>query len=293
MIKSRRVFMNNFNDMGDILEKIKLLGKNEITILADECDEVSRPDESKIGGNPYLPSDFSWPVLTYEDDSTVPLSFFCQINLDDVAEYDVDGVLPRHGMLYFFYECESSSWGYDPEDRDCARVYYYEDTSGFSPFDPPEDIAEEYLIPEIKISFRRKVSYPSFEEFSESNGCPLDFEEYYDVLRSLGAELDSDSEHKLLGYADIIQNEMLTDCERINRDLYCGDFESYAETPVDILAEINASRDEWTLLLQLGTISCDAFEWMFGDCGILYFYIKKGDLEKRKFEKTIFFVQCM
>lgn len=284
--------MNNFNDMGDILEKIKLLEKNEITILADECDEVSRPDESKIGGNPYLPSDFSWPVLTYEDNSTVPLSFFCQINLEDVAGYDVDGVLPRHGMLYFFYECESSCWGYDPDDRDCARVYYYEDTSGFAPLAPPEDIAEEYLIPEIKISFRSKTAFPSFEEFSESNGCPLDFEEYYDALRSLGAELDSDSEHKLLGYADIIQNEMLTDCERICRDLYCGDFESYIETPDDVSEEINGSRDEWTLLLQLGTISCDAFEWMFGDCGMLYFYIKKEDIRKGQFGKTVFFVQC-
>ena len=284
--------MSDFVNMNDILERIKTLAKNEITIFTEEGREASRPDESKIGGKPYLPRDFSWPVITYDDDSTSPLSFFCQINLADAAEYDRDGALPHRGMLYFFYECEISSWGYDPEDRDCARVYYYEDTSGFVPIDPPEDIYEEHLIPEIKISFSAKTAYPSFEEFSESNGFPCDFEEYYDALRDLGAELDSDSEHKLLGYADIIQNEMLSDCERISRDLYCGDFESYEETAEDIRGEIEVGREEWTLLLQLGTISCDSFEWMFDDCGMLYFYIKKEDLARGRFENTVFFVQC-
>lgn len=281
--------MSGFNN--DISEKVRTLAKNEITIFTEE-QAASRPDESKIGGRPYLPRDFTWPRLTYDDGSTVPLSFFCQINLSDVAEYDADEVLPCGGMLYFFYECDTSSWGFDPEDRDCARVIYYEDTTGFVPLDPPEDLYEEYIIPEMRLSFGSKVAFPSFEEFSEHNGFPCDFEEYYDILRRLGAELDSDSEHKLLGFADIIQDEMLIDCARISRELYCTDPESYEQTPENIRLQLSEGATDWTLLLQLGTIFTGSFEWMFGDCGMLYFYIKKEDLARGRFENTVFFVQC-
>ena len=44
--------------------------------------------------------------------------------------------------------------------------------------------------------------------------------------------------HKLLGYADAIQGDMLTGCERVSRGLYCGDAESYRNTPDDVKAEI-------------------------------------------------------
>jgi hypothetical protein len=49
---------------------------------------------------------------------------------------------------------------------------------------------------------------------------------------------------------------------------------------------------EWTLLLQLGTIGSGDFEWMFGDCGMLYYYIKKEDLAAKKFDNIWFALQC-
>ena len=53
--------MSDFLLDEDVLAVIKGLGKNEIVIEADETAGVTRPDESKIGGKPYLPSDFKWP----------------------------------------------------------------------------------------------------------------------------------------------------------------------------------------------------------------------------------------
>ena len=284
--------MSDFLLDEDVLEVIKGLGKNEIVIEADETAGVTRPDESKIGGKPYLPPDFKWPAFLLEDDEIEPLSFLCQINLADVKEYDKDGALPSRGMLYFFYDYTSASWGYDPDEQEDARVYYFEDTEGFVPLDIPDELYEESTIPEIKISFRTKVSYPSFEEFSEKFGAPMDFEEYYDILRHLSAELDSESEHKLLGYADIIQNEMLADCERISRGLYCGDYESYLETSAELQGDIEKRADDWTLLLQLGTLCKGGEEWMFGDFGMIYFYVRKDDMKEGHFDDTVFFVQC-
>ena len=109
----------------------------------------------------------------------------------------------------------------------------------------------------------------------------------------MGVSIDEDpEEHKLLGYADIIQNEMLTECERTSRGLYCGDPESYRNTPKDVEADIAKHAADWVLLLQLSTITKGDFEWMFGDCGMLYFYIRKEDLAAMRFDKASFSVQC-
>ena len=74
--------------------------------------------------------------------------------------------------------------------------------------------------------------------------------------------------------------------------MYCGNAESYQNTPDDVKASINACIKDWTLLLQLETLETDDWEWMWGDCGMLYFYIKKQDLAEKRFKNTWFSLQC-
>ncbi len=275
---------------------IKALEKIEIMMIPKESGNIQHPGSSKIGGKPYLPADFVWPTFTSTDDHTTrPLSFFCQINLAEVKPYDKDGVLPGRGTLYFFYECESSRWGFDPQDNGAAKVFWYDTTDlpNCLPLEIPANIAEEYVLPEIALQFAQRKSYPNFEEFEVYSDMEPDWEEYDSVLEELGVDVDEDSEgHKLLGYADIIQNEMLTECERTSRGLYCGDPESYRNTPKDVEADIAKHASDWTLLLQLSTITKGDFEWMFGDCGKLYFYIRKEDLAAMRFDRVWFSVQC-
>lgn len=268
------------------------LAKNEILIKV--TDGVPSAEQSKLGGLPYLPADFEWPTYTSRDDGeTRPLSFFCQINLTQVRDYDRDDVLPHSGMLYFFYECESSLWGFDPEDKGAARVFYYDSIEGFAPIELPEAIAEEHRIPNLAIEFSARSSYPKFEELGLHSSVSCSWENYDKALERLGVEIDCDPEdHKLLGYADIIQDEMLTECERVSRGLSCGGPESYEATPKEIKEIINQRASDWTLLMQIGTVEIEDFEWMFGDCGMLYFYIRKGDLAAKNFENTEFSVQC-
>ncbi|MBE6635737.1 MAG: DUF1963 domain-containing protein [Ruminococcaceae bacterium] len=280
----------------DLSGAIKALVKNEILMIPNDSASASAPSASKIGGKPYLPEDFVWPTYTSPDDGEErPLSFLCQVNMNDVKKYDKDGLLPDSGMLYVFYECESMKWGFDPEDDGAASVFWFDifDNVNFAPIDIPSEIAEEYVIPEIPLQFKARRSYPKFEEFQIYSDIECDFEEYDEALSALGVNVDEDSEdHKLLGYADIIQDEMLTECERTSRGLYCGDPESYRNTPEDVKADISKHASDWTLLLQLSTIVRDEFEFMFGDCGMLYLYIRKEDLAKREFDKARFSVQC-
>lgn len=273
----------------ELKEAIKKLSKNEIVL--DFSENEVKEYSSKIGGKPFLPKDFNWPTYkSYEDNITRPLSFFCQINLEEVSKYDLDNLLPKSGMLYFFYECESMTWGFDPKDNGAARVFYYKETEGFISIDLPDDL--ENIIPELAIIFSNRNSYPMFEEFEYYDNLECDFEDYDNSLESLGVNLNEDGIHKLLGYANIIQNEMLSQCERVKRGLYCGDSESYGNTPQEVKEEIDKCAKEWILLFQLSTIETSDFEWMFGDSGNLYFYILKSDLENENFENIQFVVQC-
>ena len=60
----------------------------------------------------------------------------------------------------------------------------------------------------------------------------------------------------------------------------------------EVKADIEKHAGDWMLLLQLSTVTKGGFELMFGDCGMLYFYIRKDDLAARKFDKIHFSLQC-
>lgn len=278
----------------EIKEEILRLMKNSIVMETDNRTEGLTPDASKIGGKPFLPADFIWPSFADKgDDEVHPISFFCQLNLSELKSFDKDGLLPEKGLLSFFYDCEAFCWGFDPEDKGAARVFYFEDTTDFILTDIPEDLCEDYTIPEIAINFRKEKSYPKFEEFGMHSNKKCDWDSYDSVLASLGVDTDKDPEgHKILGYADVIQDEMLSECERVSRGMYCGDAESYRNTPEEEWVDIIEKAKDWTLLLQLGTIEKEDFEWMFGDCGMLYYYIRKEDLAEKRFENMHFIVQC-
>lgn len=270
---------------------VSTLVKNEILMEVAQETSVPAPYASKIGGKPFLPADFSWPVFTDGDDITRPLSFLCQINLADLHPYDRDGLLPDSGMLYFFYECEAFRWGFDPEDQGGAQVFYYEDATGFSPIPWPEEIAKEYVVPEMAVRFTAAPSYPRYEELEVHSSLDCEWEDYDAVLEKKGVDLDAES-HKLLGYADIIQDEMLRECERVTRGLYCGNPESVSAISADMEADIEEGAKDWVLLLQLTTLETEDWQWMWGDCGMLYFYIKKQDLAAKRFENAWFALQC-
>ena len=287
--KKAKVEKKNNSELQSVLLSLE---KQEIVMEVDDNTKFVSPGTSKIGGKPWLPSEFEWPLFTDANDGkTRPLSFLCQINVADIKKYDTDGLLPDFGMLYFFYECESFRWGFDPEDKGCARVFYFENTEHFTPMELPDGIAEEYTVPEMAVQFTARKSYPRYEELEIYTDIDCEWDDHDELLQRMGVDTESEH-HKLLGYADIIQSEMLSDCERVSRGLYCGNSESYQNTPEDEEASIQRSAKDWTLLLQLSTLTKDDWELMWGDCGMLYFYIKKQDLAQKRFENAWFSLQC-
>ena len=277
-----------------VLEILDSLKKNEITISTEFNNNSEIIDKSKIGGKPYLPKDFIWPYY-----QGLPLSFLAQISLEEVSLLDKDKLLPSTGMLYFFYELETQEWGYSPQNKGCAKVFYFEDSSNFELIDFPKNMEDDYKIPEFKINFKSNISLPSYEDFfnlveDKEELKDITENEFYDIYHSAYDELSKkylvpiEKYIKLLAYPDVIQNSMEEECAAVARGFNMGGI-GY---PKKYKEEIKKASKDWILLFQMDTVETSDYELMFGDCGHIYFWIKKEDLANKNFENIWLILQC-
>ena len=282
----------------NIKEKLESMAKNSIELKIQD-NEVYQLGTTRFGGQPNVPSDFIWPAYMGESYDHVvkerPLSFLAQFNCADFAKYDTEHLLPDHGLLSFFYELDSMCWGFDPKDKGCARVYWFEDISALSAAEFPVDMEEDFILPMVKIVLSQKPSYPSWQDFTEAFPDDDDDEAFNVAWEELTGE---DAEElpdrsQLLGWPDVIQNSMFEECDIAAKGYYLGNPEGWRKIPKDIRQEAEqTAKDRWMVLLQLDTVECDDFELMFGDCGHIYFYITKEDLKARRFDNIWLILQC-
>lgn len=258
------------------------------------CIEGKAEDKigvSKFGGNPDVCADFQWPYYVGESafdkvKKSRPLSFLAQFNCADLAKYDKEGLLPRSGLLSFFYEEETAEWGYSPSHKGCARVYYFAETKQLVKADFPEDLGEDFRNPEIGIRLDSQISYPSVQDIQLKYDISGD--EYDDIEDYMDEEC---CVHQVLGWPGSIQNNISTECELIQKGYELGNgWKDIPEDEIEVAQQI--SLDKWQLLLQLDEVENDDFYLSFGDSGRLYFYIMKEDLKNCNFENVWLVYQC-
>ncbi len=250
--------------------------------------ETSEPTRSHVGGRPTLPADIPWPRW-----NDAPLAFLCQIDLTELPAGHLLGAehhgLPLSGMLFFFYETQAQTWGFDPQDAGSWRVIYCTGTPGeAAERAAPEDLTEEALFTKVPLTFTIITSYPDAQdERIEALGLnEVQIEQYMEDWCI--APCEDQPAHQLFGYPAPIQgNDMDLECQLASHGLYCGNTSGYRNPRAKTLA---AGRREWRLLLQLD--SDDAAGMMWGDCGRLYFWIREADLKARHFEKCWMVLQC-
>jgi uncharacterized protein YwqG len=98
---------------------------------------------SKFFGNPDVWNKFKWP----KNKKRVQLDFMCQIDCAQAAKLDEDGLLPKIGMLYFFFDLGNQHEG------DCAVLYYDGKFSGLKPFALADEEDNQLGFPEYPIDF--------------------------------------------------------------------------------------------------------------------------------------------
>ena len=270
-----------------------------INYSEDENREKLPKGTSKIGGKPDLPKDFQWFYYKGEDYKKIvenrPLSFLMQINCEEVHKYDKESLLPEKGMLYFFYELFTMTWGFSPQDRGSAKVFYYDgEIEDLVPVDFPEDMEKDCIIPESKINFESMNDYPiDFLDYYDPDDSDEEMDrkekEFEKELDELGYKADTT---KLLGHPELIQGEYWEECEGAARkNIY------YGSAPIkygsdEVKNSIKENAKDWILLMQMSELEIGDYGLYFGDSGKIYFNIRKEDLKNKNFDDVWLILQC-
>lgn len=264
----------------EIAEPLKKYARNAVFVKYDKDKPISIGC-SKMGGKPHLPKGLDW----FYNESEEPLTFLMQLNFAETAPYDKEGIFPKTGILYFFYNISAEPWEWEDEEQNYKVFYYNGDISALEPADFPGECADEYyygvadencLLDECGLSFFESVSYPDFDEYASLTGdVPddsdplareaeyLDFEATVRELCGYNPQEYSDKYHILGGYSVATQN---SPAEEFDEDCI--------------------------QLLQMTWYEAEKCGFMFGDGGKLYYYIKRSELEAHNFDNVKFVFQC-
>lgn len=238
---------------------------------------------SRIGGLPSLPDDVPWPEWKEK-----PLSFLCQINLAEIpAECDRNG-LPQSGMLYFFFNQDQDTWGFGFKDGESWRVMYAAaPPANAAPRAAPKNLDKDSIFAKRPVKFVPVKTYPDLlDDRIEALNLNIKQEERYNEMRV--SVFNKGPQHHLFGHPYPVQgNDMDLECQLASNGLNVGDESGYKDARAK---KLESGRHDWILLLQLDTD--DDAKMMWGDAGMLYFWIRKQDLAERRFDKCWMVLQC-
>jgi uncharacterized protein YwqG len=239
---------------------------------------------SKLGGAPDVSANFDWPAW-----GGAPLAFIGQVNLADVAAFDVARDLPPNGLLSFFYSPDQTAWGFDPKDRGSARVYWFPESIEVQRLDFPGQLSDDGRFPAGQVAFREVLTLPPHQarDLKVLGFSPEEDDAYFDMWESWQDQIADGEEHQLLGHPNPVQDEMQLECQLVSNGIYCGTPDGYRD-PRRAALELGAG--DWQLLAQVD--SDDTLQMMWGDVGKLYFWIRAEDLVSRQFDRIWMILQC-
>jgi len=273
------------------------LRRNTLPAIAFSLGE-ERATRSVFGGAPLVPAGFVWPTCTPppssdpqnpgvsapRDPVPQPLDFLLQIDLVDLRPFGLAAGLPPRGLLTFFYDTENQPWGFDPADRGGFRVALFEDRH-LAVLDPPHR-----ALARRGLNFARGETLPHFRSraYNELAAKVELKDSYFELVEELeGQAYQGGGRHRLFGHSANVQGDMQLEAQLVSNGVNCGDSSGYDEPRARSLAPGAA---DWVLLLQLD--SDDRANIMWGDAGMLYFWIRRQDLAELRFDRAWFALQC-
>jgi len=277
---------------------------NQVTQRTRPCYRVVRtlvPESkipigaSKFGGSPDVPAGFAWPESSNVKKPEA-LEFVAQIRLADLPEPFPEPA-PGNGLLSFFTRWTG------------GRVFYFTEGTALQRTEgphPPVAPAPSGFWQTLRADFRRKPNPRhtyraaslkfetalSLADGSSSMIEQLDLSEAdseaYIELREAWWEdgfAGASVKHQIFGHASPIQNEMELQCHFLRLGQ-----EPRWDLPRDHFV---AAAREWVLLLQMDSDDGkDGPGWMWGDGGMVYFWIHRDDLAARAFDRVIAIEEC-
>ena len=242
-------------------------------LIPGKPKSVNRPQPltpgcSHLGGLPELPSGFEWPRWKGR-----PLTLMAQINCAETARIETEGLWPKSGTLYFFYDLKEQPWGGTVGDIGSWVVKFVEEPN-LQPTPAPSEI-REFVLPGYAVKPERFSTLPgqSTRAFESLGLDEVQSEGFIELSWELKHNIcGNESMHQSLGYADNIQGDVRDEWEELSGK-----------------ARMDGEGD-WKLLLQFDTDN--ELNVMWGDAGMLYFGIRESDFRARKFENVMMTMQC-
>jgi|SRR5437660_665806 len=258
-----------------LTKSIDLLSQPSIRLYTTPVEAAAlRVGASKIGGVPE-PAGINWPEWKGK-----PQSFIAQIRLDEVHQYDTNGLLPPHGMLWFFYDASQHTFGDSPADSGGWRVLFTDgdlsklQRANVSAQQPKES---QFRACAIKFASEMTLTQQPELEIPHLNWSEAEQQQYELLLSSFPSSDDrAKAHHRLLGYPDTIQDDMRLQCQLASNGV---------TDPNDPrTAALAKGALDWQLLLQIDSDEQAGMRW--GNNGMLYYWLKRADLQTRHFERA-------
>ena len=255
----------------DVLSLAQPLKRQALHLRTSAADAPSY-----FGGTPLLPAGVAWPSK-----DGAPLTFLACLDLVSLQAALPVPWLPPSGRLLFFYDAEKQPWGFDPKDRGSFVVLHAGGVAAAPPAPPASPLARR------SVSFGVIETYPSWER-PEVAALQLTDAEAEILIDARLAAYGESPHHQVWGFPDPIQgDEMELECQLVSHGLYCGDSSGYLSREAATLKE---GAGDWRLLLQVDTD--DGLGVMWGDGGILYFWIREEDARAGRFDQAWAVLQC-
>lgn len=182
--------------------------------------KISKPKDklpagsSKLFGNPDVWDGFEWPYIE-ENGEKYDLTFMCQIDCAKAEGFDESGLLPKTGILYFFYDLDTMP---EMSNSRSARVLWYNgELSALHEMLLTDEDGNSLSFSEQKIDFDtadagRKTSHLLLGDMTQS--CDF-IKDYLSLLRIVSFETE-DAEICFNGNGSLcfyIEKEKLVACD--------------------------------------------------------------------------------
>lgn len=255
--------------------------------------------QSKAGGDPDLPPGMDWPLVNGQ-----PMVFVAQLNLAETAPDDPQRLLPDHGMLYFFFGND------EPSTHMPHRVIYVEnpvELVSVRPSVPPlytrtkvhlfgSDAELASPFHPVGLTPRKGLNIPTLpyaegelNSLADSIEDDEQAESLPEVYEMLAREVDGAWLCKMYGYPEEQNGDLEYEAAlRIHAD---QPYDCFTDSALETLTGHFQSADRAMeavnnamLLLEVRSDCRTGFMW--GNNGLIHYYIDRDDLKNRRFDRT-------
>lgn len=275
-------------------------------VLTFTLGEAQTSDElglSRVGGVPDLPEGCVWPEVPGMAQAS-PMAFVAQINLAQAAPHDPTGLLPANGLLSFFFGNDEPSTHmphavlYTPEGMPLHRA---------TPTVPPlytrtrshlfgSDAELVTPFHAFELTPRPGINIPTLpyaenelDRIADTIEDDLDAESLPEVYELLAREVDGNWVCKCFGYAEEQNGDLEYEAAlRIHANL---PYDCFKDSTLATLARHFGDKaraqeavNNAVLLLEVRSDCHTGFLW--GNTGMIHFFIDKDDLKALRFNRT-------